>query len=108
MQTAVAGSLDGLAGELRVAGLEFLQADDVGLLARQPGQQVVEATADAVDIERGDLQRFHALGSSTRACTASCSAPRWAWSASSLSLSQSSQSIAPSSRSASAVRSSSW
>src|SRR5690606_16458836 len=104
VQATIARRLQGLAGEVLVSGLELLQAGDVGLFARQPGEQPGQAAADAVEVEGGDLQCLHASGSSTWACTASVRARAWAWSARALSASQSSQSMAPSSRRASAVR----
>src|SRR5690606_4524583 len=57
---AVAGLLDLGHGERVVHRLEFLQCDDVGLLALQPGQQMRQAGADTVDVEGGELQRFRA------------------------------------------------
>jgi len=41
-----------------VFGLEFLEADDVGLRSFEPGDEVAEAFRDVVDVECDDLQRL--------------------------------------------------
>jgi hypothetical protein len=35
---------------------QFLEADDIGLLPRQPGHEVMQTLVDVVDIESGYLQ----------------------------------------------------
>ena len=36
--------------------LEFLEANDVGLLPREPCHEILQTLVDVVDIESGDLQ----------------------------------------------------
>jgi hypothetical protein len=42
--------------DLRRLGLQLLQADDVGLIAREPLAELRGARADAVDVPGGDFQ----------------------------------------------------
>src|SRR5690606_29403246 len=59
---AIAGRFDIRDRERLVHRLEFLQRDDVRLFLLQPSQQVRQARTDAVDVERGELQRGGAAG----------------------------------------------
>ena len=45
------------AGGVRLRGLGFLQADDVGLRFAELVKQVRQAAVDVVDVETGDLHR---------------------------------------------------
>jgi hypothetical protein len=56
-QRVVAGLAQFRLRECLVGGLQFLQADDVGPRALQPGEQVRQAAVDVVDVEGGDLHR---------------------------------------------------
>ena len=51
----ISGPPDRIGRKLRVGAFEFLQADDVGLRALEPVQQVGQAAVDVVDVEGRDL-----------------------------------------------------
>jgi hypothetical protein len=43
---------------MRLARLQFLQADSIRPGNRQPLQEVGKATIDVIDVEGGDLQQY--------------------------------------------------
>ena len=54
----ITGLPDCVFRELGVGSFEFLKARDVGLSYAKPAEEVLQATADVVDVEAGDLHRF--------------------------------------------------
>src|SRR5690349_1901466 len=53
---AISGGLDVADRQRFIGALQLLETNDIWLLTRQPFEQARHARADAVDVERGELQ----------------------------------------------------